>query len=206
MRFVDLTHTFDFNMPVYPGDPAPQLVQTATIAAQGYNEYCLSGGMHVGTHMDAPLHMIENGAFMSEIPANRFFGRGRLVDARGRTVVTEDLLENADLMPGDIVLVLTGWSKHFRKADYYQSFPEIQPAFAERLVSEGVSILGLDTPSPDRPPFPVHKILLSKDVLIIENLTDLELLLEVRSFEVIAAPVKFYCEAAPVRVIARISD
>ncbi|MGH7091381.1 MAG: cyclase family protein, partial [Stellaceae bacterium] len=67
MRLIDLTHTFDGNMPVYPGDPVPQLAQTANIAEHGYNEYSLTCGMHVGTHMDAPLHMIPGGRFMSEI-------------------------------------------------------------------------------------------------------------------------------------------
>lgn len=204
MKLIDLTHTFDENMPVYPGDPVPELKQTAFIGEHGYNDYCLHSGMHVGTHMDAPLHMIPNGAFMSQIPATQFFGRGRLVDARGQSSVSADLLNGVALKKGDIVLVLTGWYKHFRSSDYYEAFPEIEPAFAERLVDAGVSILGLDTPTPDKPPFPIHKILLSKHVLIIENLNDLESLLGVVEFEVIAAPVKFRCEAAPVRVIARI--
>ncbi len=68
MKLVDLTHTVDASMPVYPGDPTPELKQTAFIGEHGYNEYCLHAGMHVGTHMDAPLHMIPDGAFMSEIP------------------------------------------------------------------------------------------------------------------------------------------
>jgi kynurenine formamidase len=206
MKLIDLTHTFDANMPVYPGDPTPELKQIAFIGEHGYNDYCLHTGMHVGTHMDAPLHMIPKGAFMSQIPASQFFGPGRLIDARGRERVTAELLENIPLEKGDIVLVLTGWYKHFRSSDYYEAFPEIAPEFAQRLVAAGVSILGLDTPTPDKPPFPVHKILLSKNVLIIENLNDLELLLGVDQFEVIAAPVKFHCEAAPVRVIARMPN
>jgi kynurenine formamidase len=68
----------------------------------------------------------------------------------------------------------------------------------------GVEILGLDTPSPDRPPFAIHKILLSHNILIIENLTNLQALSEVSEFEVLAAPPKIRCEAAPVRVGARI--
>ena len=143
---------------------------------------------------------------MSDIPITKFFGRGRLIDARGQTTVTAGLLATANLQPGDIVLVLTGWYKHFRDPDYYQSFPEIDPAFAERLVAADIAILGLDTPTPDRPPFPVHKILLSKQVLIIENLTNLEALLGVAEFHVTAAPSKFHSEAAPVRVVAKIED
>lgn len=206
MRLIDLTHTFTAEMPVYPGDPIPQLVQTASIRVEGYNDYCLNGGMHVGTHMDAPLHMIDGGAFMSEVPVTQFFGRGRLVDARGHAVIGAELLTAVDLAPGDIVLVLSGWYKRFREPDYYEKFPEVDPSFADLLVAKRVSILGLDTPTPDRPPFPVHKILLSNNVLIIENLTNLEDLLGAGEFDVVAAPAKFECEAAPVRVVAKINE
>jgi kynurenine formamidase len=206
MKLIDLTHSFTCDMPVYPDDPIPELKQTAFLDEHGYNDYCLHGGMHVGTHMDAPFHMIANGAMMSEIPVTQFFGRGHLVDARGRQTVTLDLLDNIPLEKGDIVLVLTGWYKHFRLPDYYENFPEIDPIFAQRLVDAGVSILGLDTPTPDKPPFTVHKILLGNNVLIIENLTDLELLLDVGAFDITAAPAKFHCEAAPVRVVAKTRD
>jgi kynurenine formamidase len=206
MRLIDLTHTFTANMPVYPGDPVPELKQTAFIPTHGYNDYCLHGGMHVGTHMDAPFHMIEKGKMICDMPVSQFFGRGRLIDARGRKTVTEDLLDSASLQKGDIVLVLTGWYKNFRAATYYEEFPEIDPAFAHRLVAAEVSILGLDTPTPDRPPFPVHKILLSQDVLIIENMNDLELLVDAGSFDVWAVPAKYDCEAAPVRVVAHLAQ
>jgi kynurenine formamidase len=203
MGLIDLTHTVDVETPVYPGDPVPRFTQTARFEIEGYCAYCLQSGMHTGTHMDAPLHMLPGGDFMCEVPVEKFAGRGRLIDARGRKVVTEDLLAAADLKRGDIVLVLTGWSKRFRDPDYFESFPEIAPAFAERVVRDGVSILGLDTSSPDRAPYPVHKILLANGVLIIENLTALDALVGAGGFEVIALPSKFRADAAPVRVVAR---
>ena len=85
----------------------------------------------------------------------------------------------------------------------YRDFPEVAPEFARELVSLGVSIIGLDTPSPDRSPFEVHKILLAAQVPIIENLTNLEALVAVDEFDVVALPAKLQCEAAPVRVVAR---
>jgi hypothetical protein len=120
-------------MPFYPGDPVPRLEKTASIKQSGFNVYCLCSSLHVGTHMDAPLHMIEDGARVSDVHLPRFFGRGRLVDARGRTRVTSDLLDDLSLEQGDIVAVLTGWYKRFRGPDYYTSFPEIAPDFATRI-------------------------------------------------------------------------
>ena len=128
---IDLTHSFGSEMPVYPGDPAPRLEKTASIEQCGFNLYCLCSGLHVGTHLDAPLHMIEHGARVSDITLRRFFGRGRLVDARGRTTVRADLLDDLSLEQGDIVVVLTGWYKRFRERQYYTSFPDIAPDFGE---------------------------------------------------------------------------
>jgi kynurenine formamidase len=206
MKLVDLTHAFGPGMPVYPGDAVPDFVQTSRMEKDGCNEYSVSGGMHVGTHVDAPLHMISGGSFISDIPPSQLIGRGRLIDARGMTKVTKDLVKESKVQIGDIVLVFTGWYKHFHESEYYQSFPEIDLAVAYQLAEAGISILGLDTPSPDRPPFLVHKVLLSNNILIIENLTNLEALVGAANFQIIALPPKIQCEAAPVRVIAVVSD
>jgi kynurenine formamidase len=202
MHLIDLTHTFGQGMPVHPGDPPARLEQTAQLGRDGYNMYCLCSGLHVGTHMDAPLHMIAGGKFICDVPAERFFGRGRLIDARGRAAITPDLLRDAKLGAGDIVLVLTGWCRRFKDNTYCADYPELTPEFAHQLVRLRPTIVGLDTPSPDRPPFEVHKILLSAGVPIIENLTNLEALLGIDAFDVVALPAKLQADAAPVRVIA----
>ena len=203
MQPIDLTRRFTQDMPVFPGDPSAKLVQIARIGKDDYNMYCLCSGMHAGTHIDAPLHMIPGGKFICDVPVLRFFGRGRLIDARGRRCIAADLLQAANLSAGDIVLILTGWYHHFGDDTYYSDFPELTPDIARQLVEIGVGIVGLDTPSPDRSPFVVHKILLSAEVLIIENLTNLEALIGIGEFDVVALPANMQCEAAPVRVIAR---
>ena len=52
--------------------------------------------------------------------------------------------------------------------------------------------------------YPIHKILLAKPVMIIENLMNLEALVGVPSFDIFAFPMKLHAEAAPVRVVARV--
>lgn len=61
MKIIDLTHSFTDKMPVYPGDPEPSLNKVADLNKEGYNDHLLKTVMHIGTHMDAPLHMIKNG-------------------------------------------------------------------------------------------------------------------------------------------------
>lgn len=202
MPYIDLSQTFGPDMPAYPGDPKSELKQIATVEKDGFTDHQLNSGMHVGTHMDAPLHMIANGAKISQINPDKFFGIGKLIDARGQNQIGPELLTNIEA--GDIVLVLTGFGEKFQSPEYYyEKYPELTEEFAKKAVELKIKLIGLDSPSPDRTPYLVHKILLGDQILIIENLTNLELLLN-KKFEVIALPLKLETDAAPARVIAKI--
>jgi kynurenine formamidase len=203
MPYIDLTQTFTSNMSVYPGDAASELTQVAFLDKDSVNDHRLVSGMHVGTHLDAPWHMIENGKKISDFAPDKFFGQGVLIDARDKQI-NADLLQNLNLDSNSIVLVLTGHLKKFRNPDYYETMPEVQEDFAKILADKKIKILGLDTPTPDSSPFSIHKILLNQEVLIVENLTNLESLLGVDNFEVITLPLKIEANASFVRVVAKI--
>ncbi len=204
MQYIDLTHSFVSNMPAYPGDPKATLSQSASIETEGYTDHLLNTLMHVGTHMDAPLHMIPNGAHMDELPLETFFGKGVLINAQGIQNIDASILANVSIQPQSIVLVYTGFGSKYHTPQYFDNYPQIDESFAKRMVEMKVKIVGMDIVGPDQPPFLTHKRLLGNGVLIIENLTNLEALLVVKDFNVIALPAKFHTDAAPVRVIATI--
>ncbi len=201
MSLIDLSHTFTADMPVWPGDSRPEVTQQATIKNDGYSKQIIKTSFHIGTHLDAPAHMIPEGKKISELPVSQFCGRGILLNAVGKREIGASLLNN--FPGGEIVLVHTGWSKKFGRDEYYNDFPKVSESFARKITSWNVKLVGLDTPSPDLEPFTIHKILLGKGVLIIENLTNLESLVGVTSFEVFAFPVKFTADGSPVRVVAK---
>ena len=203
MHLIDLTHTFTDEMPVYPGDPLPKLEQITNLEKDGYNDHELTSVMHVGTHMDAPLHMIKDGKTMNQIPVDHFFGKGVLLDARGKEKIEPELLTGKTIEPGSIVLIYTGFGARYREASYYEKNPNVAEAFAEVMVKAQVKIVGMDILGPDVPPFQTHKILLGNGILTIENLVNLEKLLDIPHFEVIALPMKLQSDAAWVRVVAR---
>lgn len=208
MKYIDLTHTFVDNMPAFPGDPVTTLKQMTTIEQHGYIDHQLKTMMHVGTHMDAPLHMLEGGKYMSEIPVDHFMGPGVLLDARNTEVIDRDLLKGISIAQGSVVLALTGMEKKYKTPSYDTDYPPLTESFAHALVEARVSILGLDFINPDKPKdelYPVHKILLSEEILIIENLMNLESLVGVHNFEIYAFPMKLHAEAAPVRVVAKVA-
>jgi kynurenine formamidase len=204
MKLIDLTHTFTDNMPVFPGDPDATLKQSVFIEKEGNNDHTLTTAMHVGTHIDAPLHMISDGKRIDQLDLDQFLGTGILVDARGKKKIDIDLLENKVIPAHAIVLILTGRDKHFGTEDYFSKYPEITQDFAQTMIDHNVNIVGIDTASPEHnPPWDIHKMLLRNNILILENLTNLEKLLNVKEFEVIALPPKLHSDASPVRVIAK---
>lgn len=204
MTYIDLTHTFTTNMPVYPGDPEPKLVDVASVKKEGWADQEIKTSMHVGTHMDAPGHMIEGGKKLSDYPISHFFGRGHLLDARGKEAIDIELLEGKEIQEGNMVLVMTGLYHYFGSPKYFEIYPPVTEAFAEKLAELGVKLLGLDSCTPDSSPYPIHKMLLKNDILIAENLTNLEALLGHSEFEIIALPAKLQTDGAPARVVAKI--
>lgn len=201
---VCLSHTLRDGMPAYPGDPSPRLTPLAEVERDGYTALQLHSGFHVGTHVDAPIHMVAGGKYIDELPLEAFMGPGKLLDVRGRSVLDAGVLAQAAIEPGDIVLLLTGHAQHFGAEAYYQQHPVVAEDLARALAERRIKALGMDTPSPDRYPFEVHRILLGRDILLFENLTNLEALLPARAFTLYALPFKVHAEAAPVNVIAAI--
>ncbi len=204
MKIVDLSVALSEQTPIYPGDPETKIIPAGIFEKDGYNDHYISVGTHVGTHIDAPLHMLAEGKTLDQFPIEHFVGRGRLIEVENNTFDLEKV-KQADIEEGDIVLFHTGMSDIYRKPEYLEDYPEIPGEIADYLVEKKIKIVGVDMCSPDYPPYKTHKILLSGDVLIIENLTNLAELAG-KEFTIYALPVKLELDAAPARVIAQIKD
>lgn len=205
MALIDLSHPIAAGMPVYPGDPDVLLARTASFEADGFTAFRLSTGLHAGTHIDAPLHLSGNTADMASLPLSSFHGKGCLLDARGRAAV--DVLPGWDglVAPGDIVLILTGFDASYGTPAYYSDHPVLTEAMASFLISKRIRMLCLDTPSPDRHPHAIHRMLLGSGIPIAENLAGLEKLLGL-SFTLTALPLKIHAEASPARIAAIVEN
>jgi arylformamidase len=75
-RFIDLSVPLNEQTPVYPGDPSTQIKPAGDLAKDGFCDHYVSIGTHVGTHIDAPMHMLEGGRSLDEVSVARFVGRG----------------------------------------------------------------------------------------------------------------------------------
>ncbi len=205
MKFIDLTHTLTSDTPVFPGDPSVALEQTVFIEKDGNNDHALTTAMHVGTHIDAPFHMIAGGKRIDEFSPEHFFGRGVLIDARGKKAIDLSVLEGVTIEKDSFVLIYTGFGEKFTSDNYFENSPAMTEDFAKKMIDLSVKMVGMDTSTPDHDTnWPVHKLLLGKEIMILENLTNLHQLLHAEKFDVIALPLKLKADAAPVRVIAKV--
>ncbi|MDP8218922.1 MAG: cyclase family protein [Candidatus Theseobacter exili] len=204
MQIIDLTHKFDNITPVYPGDPVPKLDQIKSISKDGYSAFKIQSCTHTGTHIDAPSHILENGKTLSDFSLDTFIGRGKLIDVRGKSPITEKCLEGITIESTDIIILYTGFSEKFKKPEYFIDYPVITQDFANVLILKKAKMLGMDTPGPDRHPHAIHKKLLENDVLLLENMTNLKKLLSISEFRITALPLNLSADGAPARVIAEI--
>ncbi len=199
--WVDLSWPMEDGMPVYPGDRQTSLVKEKSVEKDFYTAYALDTGLHAGTHMDAPMHLLENAPGIDTIPLSRCLVPGVLLDVRGqREIKAPELPEGA--LAGKAVLLYTGMEAYYGTDRYYRDHPVVSPDLARRLVKENIAFLGMDMPSPDEPPFPVHKLLLKAGIPVVENLRNLGSLKG--AFEIAAFPLRLMAEASPVRAAARL--
>ncbi|QNO14704.1 cyclase family protein [Alkalicella caledoniensis] len=206
MNIVDLSQTIRNNMPVHPYDGPVQVIQDKELARDKYNNTRIEAGMHAGTHVDAPRHFLDNPKYICDYNLESFIGNGCLLDVRGEEIITLKDEYSGKVQTGDIVLLYTGQGPYFGKKGYYDGFenqPTMDLKLANFFIDKKIKLLGVDMASPDNMPFKIHKALLDQDIFIMENLTNLDMLLAVPKFEVIALPLKIEAEASIVRAIAR---
>ena len=198
---------------------------------------------HAGTHVDAPSHMIPPpgsglagagplaSASAETLDLTKLIGPAVVVDLRhldGQAApgvsppITVAHLEaweeeHGRLEAGEIVLLLTGWSKHYVKGAPGRAFvhepvvlqsrpawPAPEADVAVLLHERGVPTIGIDAPSMGSAEegIEVHVAGLSRGMLFVEMLTNLERL-PARGASFVFLPVKIaVASGAPGRAIA----
>lgn len=185
-RFVDLSQPLFNGMPRAKahGDVKFWVDRLCFDHASGSLQVCITHldmAAHVGTHIDAARHFVSGAPTIDQYPLDRFIGPAVVVDVRREGVVpltaNELRKSNPSIQPGDMVLLYFGYADRFRDESYH-SHPYLSNDAADFLVERRISVLGVDTVTPDLPgpyrpqgfDFPVHTRLLGNDILVIENL------------------------------------
>ena len=188
MKIYDITQEL-FSCEVYPGDPAPKKeILASTDKGDVCNLTALSLCAHNGTHIDAPYHFCGDGKTVDMLPLEKTVGEAYVAEGCGDITA-----ENAE----NILKKAEGISRILIKGNVTVT------ADAARIFAEAdIDLLGNEsqTVGPKDAPMEVHKILLSKDIVLLEGIR-LEGVPEGK-YLLCAQPVNLSgCDGAPVRAI-----
>ena len=162
MKIYDISQEV-FSCKVYHGDPKPEK-QTPCTTKNGdlYNLTVFSMCAHNGTHIDAPVHFLSEGKTVEQMDLDIFVGDCYVFRHNGDVTGAdaEAMLQKAEGTPR---ILIAGPAAVTAEA-------------AEVFANAGIFLLGNEsqTVGPQNAPMQVHKILLQKNVALLEGvvLTD----------------------------------
>jgi arylformamidase len=205
--WIDISVPLRNGMVTWPGDApfgrSPTL-QIATGAQCNLSQ--ISTTVHIGTHMDAPLHYLPGGAGIETLPIAATIGRARVIEIHDPEVIRTRELEPQHLAKGERVLFKTGNSARSWKTDHFQKkYIYIEPEAARHLAERRVQTVGVDYLSVggfDEGGPLTHRILLEAGIWIIEGL-QLEHV-DPGEYELVCLPLKIMgSDGAPARAVLR---
>lgn len=207
MRIYDISLTISPDLPVWPGDPAVELVRVESMDEGAHaNVSRLSAGVHTGTHVDAPHHFLNDGRTVETLPLEVLTGLCYVCQLPDEIeAITADVLQKNPL-PTGITRLLFGTSNSHLWArgekEFHKDFVAITEDGAEWLVEHGIQLVGVDylSVAPFGHSVPTHTVLLKAGVVIVEglNLADVP-----RGFyDLYCLPLKLFgSDGAPARTI-----
>jgi arylformamidase len=174
MKLIDVTRPIFTGMTVWPGDESVVIERTSSIAEGGAaNISRLHAGVHAGTHIDAPLHFIDNGKSVDKIDTNLFSGRAKIIDIEESRSIRYEHVKSINKAESDAVFFKTPSSMRTLEEPFNTEFTGLEYDAAVHILEMGIKVIGTDALSIESyrsKEHDVHKLLLKKDVLIIEGL------------------------------------
>ena len=189
MEIIDISRDI-LKTPVYPGDPEGYLDEIKSMKkGEKCNLNAFYTCLHTATHVDAPLHFINGGASIDEIPLATFIGECVVVEVPPGPV-TGAFAEDNFPFNAERVLIKGNGNSYLMESSAY--------CFADT----NVKLLGTDSQSIGYGSSNeiVHRALLSENIAVLEGL-DLSKV-ELGKYFLMAQPIKISdVEASPCRAI-----
>ena len=208
--WMDVTATLNpATTPVYEGD-SPMSFEFLKDMRKGdaLTLSKLSLGAHSGTHVDAPMHFLRDGAPIDIVPLGALIGSARVIEipdsvgAIDAAELARHPWRNAERVVFRTRSTVRGWMK---SSTFHRDFAYIAPDAAQLLADAGVLLVGVDYISAEKfgAPAPLtHRILLARGIPIVEGLA-LESV-PAGDYDLIVLPMKVAGhEGAPARAIMR---
>ena len=208
-KIFDLSQRVESGMSFFPGDPEP-VVEPSPQISPPWQITNLKIGSHTGTHIDAANHFIPGGRSIDQYGPERFILPGVLIRLPGLNndqIIDLKMLEDhiPQIPKGGAAIIQTAWNR-FWKTPQYEEHPYLSESATRALVAAGSSLVGIDALNVDstvQGTNHVHQLLLSEDILIVENLTGLSQLQPGKLYQFSFLPLLISgSDGAPVRAVA----
>jgi kynurenine formamidase len=156
LEFYELSHPWGYYTPIMPGYEDIKLERVSHHARHGAMAQRFSTVMHTSTHLNAPIHLVQRATAVGNLPLDRFFGTGVVLSVPKRKwdlIGVDDLAAaKPEVRSGDIVLIVTGWHRHYSDSiRYFGHAPGLAREAAEWLVARNAKLVGTDTATIDHP-------------------------------------------------------
>ena len=159
MKYLDISRTIATRMKTYHSDPSVEIKKFKSLKmGNSCNLNELTIGSHTGTHVDAPRHIFSKGQGIDSIKFQNLICDICLIDFMGLTI--KIILKKIKMRSAKGVI--------FKNAR-----PGLTMDMAKILVREKMKVIGTDQMSIEKSSdksHPVHRLLLSNGVTIIEGL------------------------------------
>ncbi|MCK9221258.1 MAG: cyclase family protein [Limnochordia bacterium] len=198
----DVSMTIEPKMQVYKNREhlRPEFITTAEHDKQGIHQTRVCLDLHTGTHLDAPLHMVPDGATIDDYPLEEMLVPCQVFDlTHVHEKITAADIEDLPIASGKFVLFKT---KNSKRKDLKEDFIYVDLTAARTLVSKravgvGIDALGIER---DQAGHMTHRILFQAGIKILEGLCLGHV--PPGSYTLLVAPLKFQgVEAALVRAL-----
>ncbi len=192
MRFVDLGHPIQTQMPVFPS-----VLKTFVGVYRSHKESLRPSGVssqtsilvmsdHAGTHVDAPFHFAPDGKTIERMPLENMVGEAVLLDfsykKTGDSVTAEEVqqkLREARIDPSRIKVILfkTGAAPLYGTDSYFKHYLEIHHETVRWMARQGITLWGVDASTVDHSHNrTTHMLLRELEFYHMENLANLDAL------------------------------
>ncbi|MFC7393055.1 cyclase family protein [Scopulibacillus cellulosilyticus] len=221
MKIVDLSVLLYDGLTSFPSHPKVVMMDFETqensraryiAPCEGFNSKVFMMSDHGGTHMDAPYHFFKNGLTIEEIPLDATMGEAVLIDLSDKSPnqpVTREMveakIEENDLIvnEGDIAFFRC-WPGEWQEEGYFDC-KSLDGTVGDWVIDNKIKAIGLDLPNADineNMRRDIHLKLLSRNILIMENIVHLDKLTKNR-FYFMGTPLNLKgMTGSPIRALA----
>src|SRR3989304_1446791 len=100
MRIYDVSGGVSPALPVWPGDPAVEIERVQSLDKGAHaNVSRLACSVHIGTHVDAPVHFLARGKGVESLPMKGLTGRAYVLSLPRAKTLDAETLEGAQPPP-----------------------------------------------------------------------------------------------------------